>query len=205
MPCTCVNNRIVFTHYHTYVCTTCGIESTQFVSPSDDTTYNSTGGAPIRQRIYNRPDRWKILVKKVVGTHSGPPRHDPIWDFLHKNKCFSNVPDMIAAIRKCGLKHKHYQCLHTFAKCFVQNYKTPETSPAQVEINLNRYFSHVQHMWNKSFPSNGNFFSYAWLLEQGLFAFNHTEYLLYVKKLICRKRRRKYITMLLKYMKLMRE
>ena len=83
MPCTCLNPKPVFTFYCTVVCTNCGIETnSQIISPSDDTTYNSGQCKPLNNRLYNRPDRWKSLVRKVVGIHSGPPRHDPVWNYL---------------------------------------------------------------------------------------------------------------------------
>ena len=199
MPCTCLNPKPVFTFYCTVVCTNCGIETnSQIISPSDDTTYNSSQCKPLNNRLYNRPDRWKSLVRKVVGIHSGPPRHDPVWNYLktyNDTTPISTVSDIYTALRLSKLKHKHYQCAHAFSKCFAKNYTTPKCEPIVVEKHLNSYFKHIQYMWNKG-PKDF-FFSYAWLLEQGLCVFSHTEYLPYVKTLICKRRRNKYVQVLL--------
>ena len=36
--------------------------------------------------LYANPERWKTIVSKVVGNHSGPPRKDPVWDYLQHRK-----------------------------------------------------------------------------------------------------------------------
>ena len=197
MPCTCEEPNVIFTHYCTIVCTKCGHESTsQIVSPNDDTTYNSHNARPLNNRMYNRPDRWKSLVRKVVGIHSGPPKHDPVWKYLDANKDqIVETQDVYKVLRRSGLKHKHYQCAHIFAKCFAANYTQPTHKPLTVETHLNAYFKHIQRMWNSG--QFDFFFSYAWLLEQGLNVFGHFEYLPYVKTLICRRRRHKYVKMLM--------
>ena len=196
MPCQCRHPVTIFTHYCTVVCTSCGHESQQILNPSDDTTYHAHHPTPINHRLYNRPDRWKSLVRKVVGIHSGPPKHDPIWNCLEKNRHnISDVSDIYKVLRKSGLKHKHYQSAHIFAKCFAKNYIKPRHSPTLVETHLNAYFAHIQRMWNAA--QFDFFFSYAWLLEQGLYVFSHLEYLPYVKTLICKRRRNKYVQMLL--------
>ena len=186
MPCTCVEPNVIFTHYCTVVCTKCGHESGQIISPSDDTTYNSHSYKPLNNRMYNRPDRWKSLVRKVVGIHSGPPKHDPVWKYLQKHADkIVEVKDVYKILRKSGLKHKHYQCAHIFAKCFATNYSPPSKAhdPLTVEKHLHAYFRHIQRMWSSQ--NFDFFFSYAWLLEQGLNVFGHFEYLPYVKTLIC--------------------
>ena len=195
MPCTCSPPSFLVTEYNTMVCTTCGIESRQMLNPAQDTTYNAPRN-PLHQRVYNRPDRWKTLVKKVVGLHNGPPQHDPVWELLKKHAPFTDVAELTKTLRGSRLKHKHYQSLHAFAKAFVPSYTAPTDPPKMVERNLHKYFSHIQHMWSQHHPDQTQFFSYSWLLEQGLHVFYHIGYLPFVKRLICRKRRNKYVKML---------
>ena len=113
-------------------------------------------------------------------------------------RCLLVSPESLTkTLRASRLKHKHYQSLHAFAKVFIPTYVTPEDPPKVVERNLHKYFSHIQHMWSQRHPDQNQFFSYSWLLEQGLHVFNHVAYLPFVKTLICRKRRNKYVKMLL--------
>ena len=138
MPCTCSPPSFLVTEYNTMVCTTCGIESRQMLNPAQDTTYNAPRN-PLHQRVYNRPDRWKTLVKKVVGLHNGPPQHDPVWELLKKHAPFSDVAELTKTLRGSRLKHKHYQSLHAFAKAFVPKLHRPyrpsqngRTKPSQI-------------------------------------------------------------------------
>ena len=203
MPCNCAQPHTIMTEYHSIVCTKCGVESPyQVIDPSFDTSYNPTPGAPMHSRVYNRPDRWKTLVRKITGLHPGPPRHDPIWKYLanavkRRKKKFGSVDAITQCLRNSKIKHKHYQCLHSFAKAFLKDYDIDAlvSPPYIVERNLNMYFTHISDMWKKS--EFTQFFSYSWLLEQAIYMFRHIEYLRFIKLLSCPKRRNKYHRMLL--------
>ena len=190
MKC-CDDPHVVQTQYHSMVCMHCGIERKVLVNSPDYSTYMSTG--PLT-RLYSRPERWTTLVKKVCGLHSGPPTTDPVWEYLKKRSPFKNPKDIIKHLRKSKLRNKHYPSLHAFCKVFDKSYVVLY-DPRKVLKELCSYFDHVMLMWNRS-PIN-KFFSYAWLIEQGLEIHNRIPYLLYVKKLMCPTRRNKYAKLLL--------
>ena len=198
MPCSCDNTLLVQSDYGTVICTKCGLETQITLEPHEA----SPGGAsfefsPPIVRVYSRPDRWKTVVSKIVGNHPGPPQNDPVWDYLKNNshKC-SSPRSILQLLRKSGLKNKHYQCLHTFAKAFQSDYSPPRISPTVVEHKLGIYFDFVNNSWLKFSDPKSPFISYAWLLEQGLTFYGFREYLPFLKKLMCHTRRMKYVSIL---------
>ena len=105
MPCTCSTDFLVVSTYGSVICTKCGLETqTALDSSSLDITCEIT---PPLIRNYSRPDRWKSLVKKITGIHSGPNRDDPVWEYL-KTQTLENPTDIIKALRKSKLRNKHY-------------------------------------------------------------------------------------------------
>ena len=187
----CEATNVVLTQYHTNVCLNCGRERKVLVNSPDYNTYITTG--PL-MRSYSRPERWTTLVKKVCGLHSGPPTIDPVWEYLKSKAPYANPREIIKSLRKSKLKNKHYPSLHAFAKVFDKSYVQP-FDPQKVLKHLCSYFDHVMTMWNHT--RNKQFFSYSWLIEQGLEIFNHITYLPFVKKLMCPNRRNKYAQALL--------
>lgn len=187
----CEATQVVLTQYHTLLCINCGREKAQLVNGPDYNTYMTT--APLA-RHYSRPERWNILIKKVCGLHSGPPTTDPVWDYLKAHQPYNSPKDIIKCLRKAKLKNKHYPSLHAFCQAFDSSYVKP-LNANNVMKHLSSYFEHVISMWNTK--GNKHFFSYSWLIEQGLEIFNHITYLPYVKKLMCPFRRNKYAQELL--------
>ena len=195
----CDHQNCVYTEYSTIVCTDCGIEKQLMVYKPD---YQSMVNSAPLVRYYSRNDRWVALIKKVLGIHSGPPVADPVWGYLNSRKPFESVASIRDSLRKSKLRNKHYPSLHCFAKMFSKSYQQPTKSSHHVYKKLMKYFDIILRLWNiyKTHPNvNTNlFFSYNWLIEQGLAFYNLDEYLPFVKRLKCNSRRKKYVHMLLK-------
>ena len=191
----CSHLDTVTTEY-SIICRCCGLERPVVINTMDYP--QSLSSAPLN-RLYNRCDRWCSIVKKVTGIHTGPAPTDPIWAFLEKHKATFTCPtDISAALAKSGLKNKHYPCIHTFTRMFASGYKAPRTKPNTVLANMEVYFKHILHLWNTAKLPDDQFFSYNWLLEQGLCLYGYAGYLPYVKKLKCITRRQRYVTLLLR-------
>ena len=195
----CDHQICVYTEYSTVVCTVCGKERPVLVYTPD---YHSIVNSAPLVRYYSRKDRWIALIKKVLGIHSGPPTTDPVWEYLSSRKPFDTVADIRDSLRKSKLRNKHYPSLHIFAKLFSPSYAKPERRPNDVFSMLVKYFDIILRLWNlhKTNPNVNTslFFSYNWLIEQGLAFYNLWEYIPFVKLLKCNTRRRKYVHMLLK-------
>jgi hypothetical protein len=178
------------TSYSSTVCTSCGIEKQ--VGLIQEPTYNHS--SPL-DRSYSRPDRWKGLIRKLTGYHNGPGTHDPIWAYLKTHAPYTGPQDIIFKLRKSKLLNKHYQSTFIFTKIF-----SDMELPIQNELvckQLLSYFGFIYQLWNRN-NIGKPFFSYNWLIEQALWFFNYVEYIPFVKKLVCEKRRRKYKTQLFK-------
>ena len=146
-------------------------------------------------RQYSRPDRWTTLLRKILGMHSGPGTDDPIWNHLREHSPFEDVTALRQCIRTSGLSNKHYPNVHCFAKVFCRDYVAPNPPPATVLQKLTMYFDWVLQLHHRTI--NKSFFSYNFLVEQGLHLFNFLEYLPYVKCLKCQHRRAGYINQLI--------
>ena len=182
----CEAPSYVVSSYYTRVCTQCGVEVYEGGCPQP--IYNL---APL-PKGYSRTDRFRVLVRKILGRHPGPPATDLVWSYLTDNKPFQSLSQIIAALKKSKLRMKHYQCAHIFSNIF----STPEASPfsttelSSIENELCRRFDNTLYKWNSRF--SGRFFSYTWLLEKFLFSIEIPFYIKYLKRLQCPLRRQKY-------------
>ena len=188
--CSC-NSKFVFTTYYTKICTSCGVE--QSGELTQEIIYMP--GANLN-RSYSRNERWRNLTRKITGYHCGPPTRDPVWNYLHSQKPFNSPADILASLRVSKLLNKHYQNLYIFTKIFAPKHDLPEFDP-DVCSKMITYFDFVYQIWNRHFGQRP-FFSYNWLLEQALELFNYTQFIPFVKRLVCPKRRRKYENLLIK-------
>ena len=188
----CTAPSYVASPYYTRLCTQCGVET--YIGFSPQPIYNV---APL-PKGYSRTDRFRVLVKKILGTHQGPPASDDVWVFLTDNKPYGSLQHIVASLKKSKLRIKHYQCAHIFYNIFVP---IPEHRPfsskqlSSYENTLCKLFDNALYKWNSCFISGTRFFSYTWLLEKFLLAIDLTFYLKYLKRLQCPLRRKKYTDM----------
>ena len=191
----CSHSNTVATDY-SVICTCCGLERPLLVNIMDYPTSQSS--APLT-RLYNRGDRWTSIVKKIVGIHSGPNNSDPVWKYLEDHKdSFTSPKDIVKCLQKSNLKNKHYPCIHLFTKTFYKGYTAPQEAPGTVIKMLATYFQHILQLWSTCKSENDQFFSYNWLIEQGLHLYGLQGYFPYVKLLKCPHRRQRYVHMLLR-------
>ena len=195
MDC-CSHDQVFYTEHSSIVCANCGIERRVLANTMD--YKRSLTSAPLC-RFYNRHDRWCTLVKKVCGIHNGPQANDPVWEYLEANKPFQSTREILECLRKSKLKNKHYPSLHAFSKNFCSTYVTPKGHPSRVYKTLCNYFTHIMFLWSNTMKKKPKmFFSYNWLLEQGIAFYNFTDYSFFVKRLKCANRRGKYVNLLLR-------
>ena len=187
--CDC-NCSKVLTDYYTQICLACGVETSAGLSQE----FIYMPGASL-SRSYSRNERWRNLIRKITGYHCGPPVRDPVWKHLAANKPFETPRDIILCLRNSKLINKHYQNIYVFTKIF-SSYEVPKFDK-RVTADLLVHFDFVYRLWNRHFGKRP-FFSYNWLIEQTLELFNYTEFIPFVKLLVCPKRRRKYESLMFK-------
>ena len=164
------------------ICQHCGIEQTQLRLD----TYNVTS-APLHQG-YNRAARFRLKVDKLIGYHSGPNCHDPIWEKL-KQVVVHTPTDVRRALRGFKLNQKHYDNVRLFTRCFT-NFPIPVVNSYMVKQTLETMFEHVLVLWNRA-QQTRPFFSYDFLLRRFLEAIR-CPLVVFVKPFTCKKRRVKY-------------
>ena len=192
----CTHETVFYTEHSSIVCANCGIERRVLANIMD--YKRSLTSAPLC-RFYNRHDRWCTLVKKVCGIHNGPQVSDPVWEYLEGKKPFKSTQAILECLRKSKLKNKHYPSLHAFSKNFCSTYRTPREHPDAVYKKLCNYFTHILFLWaNTTKKKPKLFFSYNWLLEQGIAFYNLSDYSYFIKRLKCANRRGKYVNLLLR-------
>ena len=176
---------------HTYVysswsktCTLCGLE-TYFLSLDKYNVFS----APL-ERGYNRTQRFRIKLDKLLALHSGPNCLDPIWSYLDKHKLFMNTPfDVRQTIRRSKLKQKHYDAVRIFTDSFTNFRVSINTTPIILKKRLLHKFDDLYIKWVQM--NDSSFFSYDWILRFFLEA-EHSPLVAYLKPKTCRKRDSKY-------------
>lgn len=165
------------------VCHECGVE--QRILRLDVYNVNS---APL-DRGYNRRQRYRTKVDKLIGLHSGPHCDDAIWVYLDKHRITLNTPfDVRECLRASSLKNKHYDSIRTFSDAFT----TFRVEHNQIDVKryLMNSFDHLYSAWSTCFENS--FFSYAWLLRYFLEQID-SKLTVYLKPKTCKRRNAKYL------------
>ena len=165
------------------VCNKCGLQ----VRVLNLDVYNANS-API-ERGYNRRQRFRVKVDKLLGLHSGPDCDDPVWLHLEKHKVTLNTPfDVRECLRSSGLKNKYYDNIRSFTDAFT----TFNIKHSQLDVKrfLLSSFDALYGGWNTCFE--GSFFSYAWLLRYFL-EIHDSKLVVYLKPKTCKRRNAKYL------------
>ena len=178
-------HSFLFTGY-SRICRNCGVEQSELHLDK----YNACS-APL-ERGYNRRQRFKTKVTKLLGLHSGPPFKDPIWKHLATHRVTLNTPaDCRECLRHAVVKNKHYDSVRTFSDTFTSFRVTVDQQHTYSEM-LTR-FDKVFSMW--TYYNQPSFFSYDWLLRYFLEAIQ-SPLVVYLKPPTCRTRHDKYINLL---------
>ena len=110
-------------------CKLCGLESV-FLSLDKYNVFS----APL-ERGYNRAQRFRMKVDKLLCLHNGPNSTDPIWKYLDSRKLFLHTPfDVRQTIRRSTLKQKHYDALRIFTEAFT-NFRVSLKNPLDLKKN----------------------------------------------------------------------
>jgi hypothetical protein len=92
------------------------------------------------------------------------------------------------------LKDKRFCSIHLFATLTVQNHTKLMPPHYRYRTHLLRLFDEV--LSRHKVHGGKNFFSYPWLLRRLLAVTGHTQYEPYIKRIRCKRRRKKYNKML---------
>jgi hypothetical protein len=144
---------------HSRVCTKCGVERSYLRLDA----WNKYS-APL-ERNYDRCNRFKTKVEKLLGSHRGPVYTDKIWGVLKAQEETLHCPgDVRNALRNSKLRAKHYDCVRIFCDVFT-NFKVTPYNSLHVENYLLVVFRKVHQLWVRKNFSSDSFFSYEFLIR----------------------------------------
>ena len=168
------------------ICRICGIETREYGID----TYNKYS-APLF-RSYDRLARFKLKVNKLLGIHAGPHFNDPIWALLEK-KQFNTPQELRKILRMCNLKNKHYDCVRIFCTIFTR-FRVTIVDVYALREHLLYKFKNIFLPWSVQHQMK-SFLSYDFLLRLFLEEI-HSPLVVYLKPQTCKRRLKKYLTML---------
>ena len=145
---------------------------------------------------YCRKKRFKNLTQCLL--FPSPSRTDDnMVQFFVDNKLAPTVCGIENALRSSCFKDKRFSCIHLYAKLFSPDYKTIETRYIfENQKRLLFFFELFESKYVREFPTG--FINYNFILSfllKGLKLFN---YLPFIKKTKCKRRRKFYISQLVK-------
>ena len=177
----------------TLVCRICGRETKQGPDPRILGRVNSN--APLFITHYSRTNRFLKLFDDVVLPH--PTLKDaPMLEYLDTRDDAITEHTLLSCMAESHLPDKRYSALHLFTRVFCKSYQKPLVPPTRMQDRkiLQQLFSDIEFSHRKT--GARQFFNYAFLLRHILK--NHPGYepfLKYIKKIKCKKRRKRYVEM----------
>ena len=108
-----------------------------------------------------------------------------------EDKPFSNLHELLTALKKKDTHQKSYAHLHYFARRFVSGYTEPRKLSLVQINNIMAFFAQVETCFECAELSS-SFFSYPWLCRKLLLKFCHERFVPFIKTIICKKRIAKY-------------
>ena len=183
--CSC-GEQFVYEGCHK-ICTSCGLQQPLLENHDYHESYED-----VNTCVYSRRKRFENLVDSVLF----PAFHQkdvPVYKIL-KDKTFINIDELVTFMRHTPLKDKRFCSIHLFATLTVQ--KHDKLIPPQY-----RYRTHLLRLFDEVLSRHKvhgckQFFSYPWLLRRLLAVTGNTQYEAYIKRIRCKRRRKKYKQML---------
>lgn len=188
----CCGKPLLHTDRHTTICRECGIEKRAPFDVLGSPTPNSYNHAPLLQG-YSRKKRMKRLLDAIL-TPSPQPGDNALLEFLDNKKPIEDLTTLMKLLKASPSKDKRYGSLHLYSKLFMPSYTTPEVPKnlQTIRTHILRDFDNVEFAYKRNFGSRAPFFNYCWLISLFLRKYGLSQYLMYVKPLKCKHRRKAY-------------
>ena len=170
-------------------CSLCGITSDQqhfiarYGAPRD----------PINVATYERRKRFKDIISRLLFP-SIENKDFNMYCYLEKQDTkFKTVNEILKCMKKSKLPDKRYVSLHSFARRFLEGYKSPLHKDPHTLIKLYvRDFNMIETTHFRKCENPKNFFNYAWLLRRLLAMRGRFDLQQFVKPIKCPKRNEFY-------------
>ena len=169
------------------ICTECGLQTNLLENRDYHSSYED-----VHTCVYSRKKRFENLVDSVLY----PSFHaKDTWVYaILKDSKFKTVPELVQCMRSLPLKDKRFCSVHLFATLTVDNHTSHIPPAPEFRTRLIRLFEEV--LARHKTHGTKQFFSYPWLLRKLLTIIGCPQYSQYIKRIRCKRRRRKYEEML---------
>ena len=193
MSCESAPCEFIETEKDTLVCIECGIE----VPFLRGCTFSNCGFATRHSPFlsgYSRTKRFRGMVETLL--FPTPSNADTkMLKYLKTQTCKSRT-DIITKMAVCHLKDKRFSSIHLFCRLYDPKYKAPVHGCLfQILKRMVFSFEHIESRFKQTF-ANVPFINYTFLIRYLLVQLKYTTFLPFVKKLKCKKRRKRYNEML---------
>ena len=178
------------TEYCTIVCHTCGVETRNYLKPTEGYTEN----VPLDPG-YSRHHRMRILLKQLFNPQYYGTPNSEVSAHAIKHGPFEDGAELLQWLSRLQVKHKQYQNAHYYFAIACPNYVFPKPPNVEKVLGIERAFHTLEQRFVSRTHSYKSFFSYNWLLRKLLSGAELDYYLQFVKRIKCKKRKKTYETM----------
>ena len=167
----------------TYVCKLCGHTTTTLqIAPV-------AFGENVCVCMYSRTKRFEIMLKALLYP-SFDTKDEHIYTHLQTRESYTNIGDLVTAMKSCNLKEKRFHSIHLFSRLLCEDYSEVTAPPHHYFKRIMILFDELLTLFNAT--KKTKFFSYPWLLRKLLNLTNEFRYDKFIKKIRCKKRNRFY-------------
>jgi hypothetical protein len=179
--------------YNTSICPNCGIEKAVSIIISPKFSSNQTLSVG-----YSRINRFRIILDQLFNPLQYGCANSQVLAHLNKidKNSLKNGGDMIKWLTALPLSDKRYQCVHFYFAWYLKTYHIPPVPNLKIKRDVEMEFGKIEANFRISEYKKKSFFSYNWLLLKLLLSHPQLKhYIQFVKRIKCKHRFKKYLTM----------
>ena len=184
--CKRTSNHLLATNYHTLVCTACGVENPGYLTPADNTAWNSV---LVPTQTYTRLKRFRKYLARASKAQNASSVPEQTWQYLIARGPYKTPGAIIRTLKAAGkrIKKKCYDSLPLLVRMLCPHIRVPSITEREKERAMGA-FSMLDNKYRNGEP----FVSYLYALEYILGLIGRGDMLFYINKISCRKRRAAY-------------
>mgnify|MGYP000324265197 FL=1 len=183
--CKRTSNHLLATNYHTLVCTACGVENPGYLTPADNTAWNSV---LVPTQTYTRIKRFRKYLARASKAQNASSVPEQTWQYLFAHGPYKTPGAIVRTLKAAGkrIKKKCYDSLPLFCEQLA-DIRVPSLTNLD-KFRANAAFKKLDTAYSKGEP----FVSYLFALEYILGRIGRSDVLPFINKIQCRKRRHRY-------------
>ena len=182
----CKTTSIVYTEYHSRVCTRCGLEDFARILDTEH-SYGAYAVPLISEATYTRVKRFKKYLMRAAMEQSANTIPEATWNYLLGGQPYNGPASIVRRLKKKTVRKKCYDSLPFLVKMLCPHIQVPTLSERD-KSNAVRVFQTLDTAYRKGEP----FVSYLYALEYILELIGCEDLLPFINKISCRNRRAQY-------------